>query len=1080
MEEAISRSFVGLHYTYPDLTGKRIAEGGRRISEGPRNASTDPLVTIITVCFNSARTIEMTFESVSQQTYSNIEYIVIDGGSTDGTVALLEKNASLIDYFVSEPDTGLYDAMNKGLSLASGDYILILNSDDWYEWDAVERLVQAKRTSQCDFVGALARYINADGSTSVLPSMRYDHATLMRMPLRHQTMLMSAEVYEEIGPYDTDFPIIADFDLAIRLYLAGKSYFEVSAPLLNFRTTGVSSTALDRLHAEHKALLRKVFPFLSTDEAERIFNHSVLSPDDLLAVAVAHWEQTDFVLAARDMIGDFARVWGGKWAEFDIEQFDTAGQPAYPKISVVIPVHNAEHIIKATLQTLRDQDFQSFEAICVDDCSSDGSASVIRAIMAQDPRLRLIELHNNKGAGGARNEGIRAARGSYVFFLDADDALMPEALSRLFATARANGSDIVRGAFKVTRRIHDRSVDMVKYPSGKADHEIAKTNLQELPSLLQTTEGHWACLYDRSFVETILYPEKLSMGEDSLFLIHALVRAQIVSVIPDVVYHYQDNDASAMNNYNFKKYMDDVEWRRRSWGILANAGLNELGDYFLYNYWDPSSLGSLPVRLSASELTAFYTALRDAFTAAGGAVADKCMNANLSRLFQEGFAATGLVEEIAPRRRPLTVAMLTSMDSGGAGIAAIRCMEAQRKFGQAAFTVSIFQQKAHSNVFGAPLLPEPNALRNAGDIPGLWSYWFDRVALTDTTSPSSSARELFSKPESIMDNAALARELAAVDVLHLHWVVGMLDFPNLGDLVGTKPVIWTLHDMNPITGGCHYSEGCDGYRYECRNCPLVEPRSNIAEEAWAIKKLGLAQIRNLHIVCPSQWLADRVAESSLLGDRPIHVIPNHIPLTQFSPTNKMVARMRLDIPLDKKYIVFGADSLNNKRKGGHHLVESLEHLRRMGHAADVEVLLFGNASLDVGVPTRNMGHVSNQHRLSLIYAAADVYAFPSLEDNAPQTVVEAMLSGTPVVGFPVGNVPDLVADKETGYIALYADSRDFAQGLVWALSKCRQPEAVLRGLRAHVNARDMHDPASIVRRHQDLYQLAAEQAGNPS
>lgn len=1068
---------TGLHRTYPDLTGRRQAEGGRRLRGGAARPAEPALVTIITVCFNSAATIERTFESVRNQTYPNIEYIVVDGGSTDGTVDLLRSHEDLIDYFVSEPDAGLYEAMNKGLSLAAGAYILVLNSDDWYEWDAVERLVQAHRFSGCDFVGGLARYVNADDSSFVLPSMRFDHATLLRMPLRHQTMLMPAALYDEIGPYDTGFPIIADFELAIRLYRAGKSYFEVSAPLLNFRTTGVSNTALDRLHAEHKALLTKVFPFLSADEAEAIFDHSVLSPEDLVAVAAAHWERTEFVLAARDMIGDFARSWGGKWAEFDLDAFDAAGRPPYPKISVVIPVHKAQVCIAAALQTLLDQDFEDFEAICVDDCSPDDSAGVIREIIARDPRVRLVELPRNRGPGGARNAGIRAARGAYVLFLDADDALLPGALSRLYATARADRSEIVRAAFRVARRIHGRIVDTVKYPAGVSERAIAATTLAATPDLLQTTEGHWACLYDRSFVETILYPEGLSMGEDSLFLINALARATAVSTIPDVVYCYQDSDSSAMNAYSFGKYMDEVEWRRRAWGMLKNAGVEERGDYFLYDYWDPSMLEGVPGRLSAEEAAAFHTALRDAFGFAGGAVADRCTSPDLRRLFAQGLAAHGLAEAVAPQRRPLTIAVLTSMDSGGAGIAAIRCMDAQRSTGQGAFAVCIFRRTTNPNVFHAPLAPEAADLQAAGDMQGLWDHWYGRLALTPQSRPAASARELFSRPDSIVDTDALAQAIATVDVIHLHWVVGMLDHAELGALVGDKPVVWTLHDMNPFTGGCHYSQGCENYRLQCEACPLLEPGATQATEAWAIKKAGLAQIRNLHIVCPSQWMADRVAASTLLGDRPIHVIPNHMPVAQFVPTNTMVARLRLGLPLDRKFIVFGADSQGNTRKGGHLLAESLGHLRAMGRDAGVEGLFFGNASLDVGIPAHNMGYVGDPDRLSLIYAAADVFAFPSLEDNAPQTVVEAMLSGTPVVGFPVGNVPELVAHGQTGYVARYADTEDFANGLAWALEACRQPEALLRGIRCHLHVRASHDPATVAQRHLDLYHAALAQAG---
>jgi len=303
----------------------------------------------------------------------------------------------------------------------------------------------------------------------------------------------------------------------------------------------------------------------------------------------------------------------------------------------------------------------------------------------------------------------------------------------------------------------------------------------------------------------------------------------------------------------------------------------------------------------------------------------------------------------------------------------------------------------------------------------------------------------------------------------LHWVAGMLDYPNLDTILGDKPVVWTLHDMNAFTGGCHYSEGCTGYRTSCQDCPLIEAGSSAAHEFWARKREGLSKIRNLHIVCPSQWLADCVKESSLLGDRPVHVIPNVMPVTRFLPTNKVVARLKLGIPVDRNYIVFGADSLANERKGGHILRESLHKLRDLGAADNVEALFFGASGLNVGIPSRNMGYVSDPDWLALIYAAADVFAFPSLEDNAPQTVVEAMLSGTPVVSFPIGNVPELVRHRETGYIARYADVDDFTTGLNWALAGHQSADGKIRGIEAHLDAFAHHEPDSVIQRHLDLF-----------
>lgn len=1059
-----SKTFTGRFLRYPDLSGKRQAEGGRRLHGDIRSSRPEaPLVTIVTVCWNSAATIEQTIQSVLAQDYDNIEYVIVDGNSSDGTLDIIGAYQDKIDYFVSEPDGGIYVAMNRGLELAQGDYILLLNSDDWYEPNAVRRLLDAVNYSGCDFTGALARYIGDDGKSHVLPTMSYDHAMLLRMPLRHETMLIPAALYDKVGPYDTQYPIIADFDYTIRLYRAGATYYEVPAPLLNFRTSGVSNTDLTGLHGEHGNLLRNTFPFLSDAEVERLANHSKARPEDFIEVANAHLDQPEFVLAARAMIKDFGKLWGGWWADAKLDDLAAADPLTYPAISVVMPIYKAAEFVSDTIASLQAQSFGDFEVICVNDCSPDNSAEVIAGLAEADPRIRLSENPTNTGPGGARNTGIRAARGRYVFFLDADDALPPNALEVLHTAAVTNGSSVVRGAIQVNRKIHGTMSTGTKYPGEAGPQNIADTTLAQMPSLLASTEGHWAALYDRDFVECVLYPEDLRMGEDSLFLIKAMALAPKVTLISDTVYIYQDSAESAMNTYTFQKYMNEVQWRHRAWALLNEVGQRERADYFLFTYWNLPFFNQLDQSLTEEEHHEFYEALHKAFDFAEDPEAERCANPALRAVFRNNFLRHGLIP------RPMTIAVLTTSDSGGAGIASQRCMTALRAEGLEAYAITVFKKTKNPDVHVAPLKPAAADLFFKGDMAGLWDEWI-RVSTTEHgKSPFPLARELFSRNDPIVEPEPLGVALQQSDIIHMHWVTGMLDFENIQQIVGDRPVIWTLHDMNPFTGGCHYSEGCTGYRDECRNCPLLEEGENFAHEAWKAKAEAFAKIKTLHIVTPSQWLADCAKESSLFGDRDIHVIPNAMPVNHFVPTNKLVARRRLGLPLDARLVVFGADSLANTRKGGDILVESVRILKEQGLAEGVEGVFFGHANLKIDIPVHNMGYVSDPSRLSLIYAAADVFAFPSREDNAPQTVPEALLSGTPVLAFPVGNVPELVTHLETGFIARYEDAAHFAEGLAWALNAPRNPEALLRGVRAHVKTRAYHEPRRTIEGHMELY-----------
>lgn len=1025
-----------------------------------------PLVSIITVCWNAADTIVQTIRSVHGQTYDNIEYIIVDGNSSDGTLDILRAYEDLIDYYVSEPDRGIYDAMNKGLELAQGDLILLLNSDDWYKDTAVSRLVNAWHYSGCDFVGALARYVGEGDQSHVLPSMTYNHSVLLRMPLRHETMLIPATLYDRIGPYDLSFPIIADYDLAIRLYQAGATYFELHEPLLNFRTSGVSNTAMDQLHGEHRVLLERTFPFLTPDEVETLGDHSKARPEDFIAAANAHADHQNFALAVRAMIKDFGKLWGGYWADAPLEDL-TANDPLhFPRISIVMPVYNGVTVLEKALETALSQDLSEIEVICVDDCSTDDSLKVLEKIRAQDPRVQIVQNETNKGAGESRNVGIRKARGQYVFFLDADDRLPNGALRKLYDAAQANGSTVVRGAFHVERQIHGADKLGTKYPADISDRVVAQTTLAETPALLASSEGHWAALYDREFVETILYPDDLRMGEDSLFLVKSMAFADTVTLIPDPVYVYQDATDSAMNNYTFRKYMDEVTWRRRAWGILNDAGHPQRANFFLFDWWYAPFFADLEKALSAEENRKFYTALFEAFSTAGVPNAEACKNTELRHIFQQNFIRLGLMD---PSHAALTIAIVTTFDHGGAGIASQRCMEIMRDAGQGAFTICAFKRSNHPDVHRAPLSGSASALQHSGNLEALWQHWSDIGVVRGDDSPKPLARELFSRTGSIVDSKALGTALAQSDIVHFHWVVGMLDFPHMEEIIGDRPVIWTLHDMNPFTGGCHYSEGCEGYKKDCGDCPLLEAGATLAHDAWKTKRAAYAKIKNLHIVCPSQWLADCAKSSSLLGDRDVHVLPNSIPVKHFTPTNKLIARVRLGLPLDAKLVAFGADSLDNKRKGGDILVESMRVLKERGQTDNVHGVFFGSADLDLSLPVHNMGYVSDPAKLSLIYAAADVFAFPSREDNAPQTVPEAMLSGTPVVSFPVGNVPELIKHLETGFVARYEDPVHFAEGLAWALRDHRSHATLMRGVQAHLAALALHDPNSVTEQHLALY-----------
>ena len=206
-----------------------------------------PLISIVTVCFNSENTIKDTIDSVLNQTYGNIEYIIIDGGSIDGTVEFVQSYGDKIARFVSEPDKGIYDAMNKGIALATGDIIGILNSDDFYIDELVIEKVVKEFERNIDCLYADLVYVRSENLNKVVRYYDSSQFTPSKfaygwMPA-HPTFFVKKDIYNKYGVFRTDLKIAADFDLMLRfLYTHNLTYFYIQEPIIKMRMGGVSTS----------------------------------------------------------------------------------------------------------------------------------------------------------------------------------------------------------------------------------------------------------------------------------------------------------------------------------------------------------------------------------------------------------------------------------------------------------------------------------------------------------------------------------------------------------------------------------------------------------------------------------------------------------------------------------------------------------------------------------------------------------------------------------------------------------------------------------------------------------------------
>jgi glycosyltransferase involved in cell wall biosynthesis len=281
------------------------------------------------------------------------------------------------------------------------------------------------------------------------------------------------------------------------------------------------------------------------------------------------------------------------------------------------------------------------------------------------------------------------------------------------------------------------------------------------------------------------------------------------------------------------------------------------------------------------------------------------------------------------------------------------------------------------------------------------------------------------------------------DVIHLHWVnFGLLSVRGIACLLAlNKPIVWTLHDMWAFTGGCHYSGACTRFRSSCGQCQFLRnPGDNdLSHRRLQLKLQQWESNRRLSIVACSQWLATEARSSTLFRNRMVSSIPNAIDTVVFAPIDRDTALTELGLDVDKKYLLFAAAKVSSSLKGFDFLLEALRILcsLRPDQAQSLELLVIGGGdrSLIESVPLKAhyLGYISGEANLARVYSAASVYVTPSLEDNLPNTVMEAMACGTPVVGFDTGGIPEMIDHQTNGFVATYKSSASLAEGIDWVL-----------------------------------------------
>lgn len=373
----------------------------------------------------------------------------------------------------------------------------------------------------------------------------------------------------------------------------------------------------------------------------------------------------------------------------------------------------------------------------------------------------------------------------------------------------------------------------------------------------------------------------------------------------------------------------------------------------------------------------------------------------------------------------------TSEKTGGAAVAANRLMDALNNNGVKA--KMLVRDKETEDI---TVISLPRSLRLQWNF--LWERWcvfwhlhFSRQRLWEVDMATSGT------------DITKLREFQEADVIHLSWInQGMLSLKNIRKIIRSgKPVVWTMHDLWPATGICHYARGCNRYASACGNCPLLPNKGSKNDLSAKIfrRKKELYHRGAISFVTCSRWLEKQAKGSGLFVGQRITNIPNPIDTHVFCPQDQAEARLRAGLPADKHIILFVSQRVTDERKGMRYFIEAIDRLvaRYPEMKENTAIAILGGHSEEVNLtlPSYSLGYVSDEKQIVAIYNSADAFVLPSLEDNLPNTIMESMACGVPSIGFRVGGIPEMIDHQQNGYVANYRDTEDLASGIHWVLEE---------------------------------------------
>jgi len=312
-----------------------------------------------------------------------------------------------------------------------------------------------------------------------------------------------------------------------------------------------------------------------------------------------------------------------------------------------------------------------------------------------------------------------------------------------------------------------------------------------------------------------------------------------------------------------------------------------------------------------------------------------------------------------------------------------------------------------------------------------------------------------------VENHPLVKE---ADIIHLHWVSDFINYESFFENI-KKPIVWTMHDMNPFTGGCHHSMDCLKYENQCKNCPQLQGTINpdFAFNIQKIKHSSLVKNKNLNIVTPSQWLLNCSKKSYLLRDFPHYLINNTLNTDVFALRDKKYSRELLGLPIDKNIILFVAGNIKCKPKGYHLLKDAFYKLSENNN---ILLCAIGENKTDITHQSIvELGPINDERLMSCAYSAANVFVTPSLADNYPNTIVEAHLCGTPVIGFSIGGIKEMIIHNVNGLLCEDYNSKKLLECIEYFFNNKEKFNSKI----ISNDAKNKHNSSYIAEKYYNLY-----------